>query len=249
MGVSIEIVEERNLAPSVADEIVACIADAIDEKGSCSLVLSGGKSPSAIYRLLSRPPRVSEIDWSKVRIYWGDERWVAQDDLQSNYRLAHETLLSQLHGTIPTVYPVNTTLASPEQSATEYEQTIRKAEGLEANQLPTFDVVLLGMGEDGHTASLFPGRDFDAHDTRICIVTDHPGSDQKRITLSRRALFAATKIIFIVKGKEKSETLKRVLQDPVDQVSFPAASYRTASGDVTWFVDTAAAIQLDKSKL
>lgn len=240
---NLEISESKDFAPVIADEIVLSIREAVEERGVCSLVLAGGATPSGIYRLLARPPRVADIPWDKVKIFWGDERFVSKDDNQSNYRMARETFLAQVPISEQSVFPVDTNLASPELAAQAYDALIRKE--LEASS-GKFDLVLLGMGEDGHTASLFPGaKSWDTENLSMALAAQQPESGTWRVSLSMSALKAARRVIFIVKGEGKAEALQRVLEK--HDTTLPAQHFVELGDRLTWFVDSAAGIKLKKS--
>lgn len=243
----IEIIEPKLFSGVVADEIVASITDAINEKGRCSLVLAGGSTPSAIYRMMAKPPRVSEVPWPKVSLYWGDERWVSRQDNQSNYKMVQETLLTQIPGSGPRVFGVDTSLPTPAEGAKAYIDAVKKEEGISDETLPIFDVVLLGCGEDGHTASLFPHLPALEGKNPWCMAVRHPdGSD--RVTFSPEVLLAARRICFIIKGEGKSDIVKRVLEGPMNVAETPAQLFRRVPEKVTWFLDSGSAQKLDKKK-
>lgn len=248
MESTIEIIEPKLFSAGVADEIVASVNDCISEKGRCSLVLAGGSTPSQIYRLLARPPRVDEIEWDKLHLYWGDERWVPFDDVQSNFKMVNETWLSQLSGVQPKIHPVNTALASPDESARDYAKVIRENENLKEGELPTFDVVLLGVGEDGHTASLFPGSDIVRQEGGIAFPVKHPVDGSPRVTLSPDTLFSARRVLFIVKGESKADIIKRVITGTDGPDVFPATLFKKVPDRVSWFLDSGAAQKLDLTK-
>lgn len=249
MSPNIEVVETKLFVGVIADEIVASVRDSISERGKCSLVLSGGSTPSVLYRTLSKPPRVSDIEWNNVDLYWGDERWVPHDHTHSNYRMVNETLLEQIQKSEPRVHAVNTTLASPEEGARDYANQIRKAEGLTGDQVPTFDIVLLGIGEDGHTASIFPHSvAFKESDSTICVSVLHPDGGH-RITLLPGVLFNARKVFFIVKGDSKADIMRRVIEGNDTIEDIPARLFQKASHSVTFFLDSGAALKLDKARV
>jgi 6-phosphogluconolactonase len=246
-NVSVEIVDQKSFAGVVADEIVASITDSIHDHGRCLIALCGGGTPSNIYRLLARPPRVSDIEWDKVHIFWGDERWVPADHNRSNFRMTQETLLSHINIPAKNIHPVDTSLASAKKSAQVYEEEIRKTAGIKDKEIPVFDLVLLGLGEDGHTASLFPGSKAIAGEKKgvIACAVKHPDGDESRVTLAPGVLFSARQILFLVKGEGKSEILKKTLEGEEKVAEIPAQLYRKVSDNVTWFVDSAAATQLE----
>lgn len=237
---TVEVIESRLFDGAVADEIISILNDAIAEHGSASLVLSGGSTPGGTYRALARPPRVGEVEWSKVRIYLGDERWVPVSDNQSNEKLVRETLLNQLDGEPQAVVFPDTARASAEEGAREYERAIRKAERIE-HGLPRFDVVLLGIGADGHVASVFPQSSMlQESGERLCASTDHPSGGPRRVTLTPRALTAAANVIFLVKGESKAAIVRRAVEGSEPVTELPARLFSGSAQHVTWFVDTAA---------
>jgi len=244
---SIEIVEPKLFAGVVADEIVASLSESIAEKGSASLVLAGGRTPSVVYRALSLPPRVEEVPWSNVRVYWGDERWVPVTDNESNQKMVQETMLSHLPKPGPHVFPVNTALTSPEKGAEEYERMIRSGEN-SPTEPPVFDVVLLGLGEDGHFASIFPGSGALHEAARIVVAVPGPGGQGMRISLTPKALLNARRVLFIVRGENKSLIIKRILEGSDAAEDLPGRLAAQAGGNVTWFIDSAAAQRLTPRK-
>lgn len=242
----IEVIETKLFAGAVADEIVASVGDVISERGSCSLVLSGGSTPASVYRALSRPPRVEEVDWHSTRIFWGDERWVPQDHHLSNFRMAQETLLGHLPAGSARAFPIDTTLGTPEEGARRYAETLLNA-GLPARDgLPVFDIVLLGMGEDGHFASLYPGSELLTAENWICAPSKHPAQEIWRVTLSPRVLLSAHRVFFIISGERKAEVVKRVLNQESEIEHLPARLYENAAARVTWFLDSAASQRLPR---
>ncbi len=248
--VSIEIVSQKELASLVCEELVASIQEVLSTKDRCSLVLSGGRTPGAVYRMLSRPPMVSEIEWDKVDLFWGDERFVAADNDQSNYHLVQETLLSNLQDVKPKVYPVDTSLASANDAAKAYEQTIQQAGyHTDGTGNPPFDIVMLGMGADGHTASLFPGDESVGETARVVVSTREPHQGMDRVSMSPKALFSAPRVFFVLFGENKAPVLKRVLESDESPTNLPARLYTQAEGRVFWFIDQAAAKELSQKEV
>lgn len=244
MSVLVERMESRLFNGTVADEMIASLTDAIQERGRASLVLAGGMTPGGVYRQLSIPPRVDDLDWSKVWMYWGDERFVPHSDGRSNFKMVQETLLSQLGERSPKVLPVDTSLSSVEEAAAAYGELICREEKLSPGQLPVFDLVLLGIGEDGHTASLFPGSPLIQRTGGICFSDNHPSDGSQRVTLSVDAILAARRIAYLVKGESKADIVREVLEGAGNVDQYPANIYRRASGQVTWFLDSGAALKL-----
>ena len=242
MGVAVEVVEPVLFAGVVADEIVALIAEAVGERGRCSVALAGGSTPGAIYRCLAKPPRVSEVDWSKVHLFWGDERWVPHSDNQSNYRMTEETLLGQILGAGPHVHPIDTSLAEPAAGATAYAAEIGKVLGDD----PVFDLVILGIGEDGHTASLFPHSTALHERSLTCVAVQHPEDKKFRVSLTPGALLKARRIMFIAKGESKADIVRRVVEGGESCEVLPAKLLLEAGERVTFFVDSSAALRLQR---
>jgi 6-phosphogluconolactonase len=255
-----EIVETRIFDGVVADEIIASIADSVEEKGHASVALAGGSTPGAVYRALARPPRSKEIPWTSVSLYWGDERWVSHDNQHSNFRMVQETLLSQLKAVSPKVIPVDTSKGSAQESASDYAEKIASemklgASAWQSDALPQLDLVLLGIGEDGHFASIFPGSalaDQSALDPRVAsrestrwvIPVEHPLDRSPRVSMTPLLLLNARRILLIVKGEAKAEILERLLTSSASPKELPAKLLLTAGPKVTLFCDAAAGKRL-----
>ncbi len=237
---NLEILNPADFDPAVADEIVAAINDAINEHDICNIVLAGGKTPAGIYRLLSRPPRSQSVDWSKVRIFWSDERYVPLESHSSNFNLVSETLLSNIKIPEDNIVAFNTTFSSARAVAEDFSLRLKKLFSLSANELPVFDIVLLGVGEDGHTASIFPGDLLAQDSSEIAIAIDNGTEIKDRISLTLATLSQSQRIYFIVRGKNKAEIVKNVLQKD----DYPACFFKSSSAKVTWFLDAEAASNL-----
>jgi 6-phosphogluconolactonase len=200
-------------------------------------VLAGGSTPRTLYGLLaSRFER--EIPWSLVHVFWGDERYVPLIDAKSNYRMAKETLLDHVPCPAANVHPMPTHFASPDAAARDYEATLRT---FFAGERPCFDLVLLGLGPEGHTASLFPGSPVLAESTRWVRAVSAPADPPTRLTLTWPALTGARNIYVLVTGSNKAEALRHVVSDVPDEHLYPAGRIRLAEGSVIWWVDKEAA--------
>jgi len=239
-SVHIEIAQTKHFASTVADEIIAQVQDTISEKGECSIVLAGGQTPGSIYRKLAMPPQVSEVEWEKVRLFMGDERWVSNDHNQSNFRMVRETLINHLPKPGPQSFPVNTSFDVPQKAAADYSSQIREALKISESEPPRFDLVLLGIGDDGHTASIFPGSPVVNEDKEICVAVEHP-SLGSRITLTPAALLNAGRIIFIASGEKKAEVLQRIIEGDEDSSVLPARIFSAVFDRVSFLLDSAAA--------
>jgi len=231
-----------------AAELFARLAtESVAANGRFSVALSGGSTPIALYRLLADPPLSRTIDWPHVHLFWGDERFVPADHPESNYRLARETLISRVPIPAENVYPMPTEGNDPEAAAAQYEVTLRRSFVLSKGETPRFDLVLLGLGADGHTASLFPGSPVLSEDQRLVAATYVGNLDTWRLTLTPSVLNRARHVLFLVCGSEKASALRQALQGPYDPQRLPAQLVRPPEGDVTWLVDEAAASLLQES--
>jgi 6-phosphogluconolactonase len=206
---------------------------AIARHGRFRWALSGGTTPRKLYALLARPPLVRRIDWSRVEFFWGDERCVPPDHADSNYRTAREALLDLIQPDPAHVHRMRGE-DPPEQAAAAYEAELRRAFELrEGSPPPSFDLILLGMGADGHTASLFPGSAV-LQEARRWVA-----SDRNRVTLTLPVLNAAAHVLFLVSGTDKAQRLAEVLAGP--DSGLPAQRVRPTHGKLEWSVDAAAA--------
>ena len=217
---------------------------AVLQQGRFSVALAGGNTPRLLYETLSRPAFAKRVDWRRVHLFWGDERCVPLDDLRSNYAMARSTLLDQVP--IP---PANIHLfyngGSPHAAADYYEKMLQSHF---TDQPAGFDLVLLGLGEDGHTASIFPGAGPE-DDGRLVVVAQKPGEDIMRLTLTVPMLNRSCLVLFIVSGAAKAGILKRVLTDPGDGCRLPAQLVNPPEGRVLWMADRDAAALLALSEL
>lgn len=193
------------------------------------VALSGGSTPKRLYEMLAARP----LDWSRVEVFWGDERVVPADDPRTNHRVAHEALLSKVKGA---------KVRRIAGTAREYEETLKKTFGAE----PVFDLILLGMGADGHTASLFPGTGAIEVADRWVIESEAPVEPRERVTLTAPVLNRAANVMILVSGAEKAEVLAEVLEGPEDVNRLPAQLLRRAAGKVAWFVEKEAAAKLGR---
>lgn len=240
----VEVIEPKLFSGVIADEFVALIAEAIEDHGNCTIALSGGSTPGQVYRALSVPPRVNEIQWSRVKLFWGDERWVPEDDTRSNYRLVQETLLAHLRSDIPKVYKVDTSLSSPDAGARAYHDLISKEVRL-VNGVPCFDLMILGVGEDGHTASLFPQTPLLTETKVWAASADHPSDGTVRITMTPPVITGAKNITYFVKGSQKADIVAEMIQGDASIEKYPARIFTKASDRVVWFLDSEAASKLN----
>ncbi len=229
----------ERLAVEAAKLFTDCAASAIASRGRAHVCLAGGSAPIATYERLSRD-RGGSIDWEKVNIYFGDERCVSPDRDQSNYRMASNVFLGRVGVPTGNIHRIKAELG-PERSSTEYERTLRR-ELAETNG--RFDLVLLGMGVDGHTLSIFPGHDSVRVKDRWCVPGIAPVAPRERVTLTFPVINSASMVVFLVSGCEKAESLRDVLACPVAVEQYPAAGVCPSNGRLIWLLDEAVAALL-----
>ena len=231
------------LARQAAREFDRIVTDAVRAAGVCDVALAGGSTPRSLYALLADPaePFYESVPWNRVRFFWGDERQVPPDDPDSNYRMAYETLLSRVPVPRDNVYRVHGENDDAGAAAAQYEARLRKSLGAPAPALPRFDLVLLGLGTDGHTASLFPGTPAVHETTRLVCAVHVEGLRSDRITLTPRLLNNAASVIFLVSGESKAEALRGALEGTDPPERLPARAIRPTRGRLFWLVDREAA--------
>jgi 6-phosphogluconolactonase len=235
-----------NLARSAADLFVQTVSDAQQQRGVARIALSGGSTPRALFTLLASDEYAKKLDWQSVDIFWGDERTVPPDHADSNYRMAHETLLRTLPVPEVRIHRMRGEL-DPVAAAGDYSLVLQQVFELsEANAVPRFDLILLGLGPDGHTASLFPHTS--ALDVRDQLVVANPVPQQQttRLTLTVPVLQAAAHVHFLVAGKDKAVAAHRAIEGAWDPAETPSQYLRGATGQVTWLLDSAAAAELQQ---
>lgn len=230
------------LSAAAAAEIAMALAAAVAARGQATLVLSGGSTPRGVYAALASGDGLpAPVPWSRVHVFWGDERHVPPEHADSNFRMAHEALLA--HVAIPPaqVHRIAAELADPAQAATLYAQDIRAVVGSVDGALPRFDVVLLGLGADGHIASLFPGSPALASAAPLVAAPYVEAMTAHRITMSLPLLNAARVVIGLVSGAAKAAAVRHVLAPGPASPTLPGALVQPAHGRLLWLVDRAAA--------
>ena len=228
------------LAEAAARRFVAAARDAIDSHGQFVVALSGGSTPRDTYRRLGTDALVSGVMWSRVQVLWGDERCVPPDHAESNYRMARETLLERVPVPAANVHRIHGE-DDPATAAEVYEATMR---ALLHTPGARIDLVLLGLGDDGHTASLFPGSAAIQEQTRWVMAAHAPAASMWRVTLTPAVINAAAEVLFLVSGGGKAGILRRVLEGPRRLQELPAQAIAPSNGRLGWCVDTAAAAEL-----
>lgn len=236
--------DAQRLAQSAAKQFVETAESAIQARGVFSVALSGGSTPQLLYDLLASEPFSERIDWSHTQVFWGDERCVPPDHPDSNFFKANEILLSHVPIPEENVHRILAEL-TPEQAAEAYEETLLKffssLTDEEERTHARFDLILLGMGDDGHTASLFPGTPAVHEDRRWVIAQYIDKLATWRITLTPPILNRAGMIIFLVSGQSKSYTLQRVIYGSYQPDRYPSQVIKPEDGELLWMVDEAAA--------
>jgi 6-phosphogluconolactonase len=234
--------DRQALMDAAAERVVTAAAQAIADHGGFTWALAGGSTPRELYSLLAGSAWVGRIDWSKVEFFWTDERCVPPDDVQSNYRMARETLLDTIRPAPAQVHRMRGE-HEPERAAADYAEELTRALPIGRRRAPgappCFDLVLLGMGADGHTASLFPGSSaLDERSRWVVPVEPAPGAPW-RLTLTLPVLNAANQVSFLVAGAAKRDRLAQVWQAPPapDAAALPAARVRPRSGHLVWLLD------------
>jgi 6-phosphogluconolactonase len=230
------------LCLAAAAEVVSCVESAVREKGSCTVVLSGGSTPKSLYALLADDASWrARIPWETVHFFWGDERHVPPHHPVSNYRMAHEAMLSKVPIPAVNIHRIKSEYPDAEQAAREYEQTLREFFRLTAGHYPSFDLVFLGLGPDAHTASLFPGTRALYERQRLVVANWVGKFFADRITMTAPVLNNAVRVIFLVSGGEKALPLKAVLQGRYEPSQLPAQLIQPDRGRLLWLVDQSAA--------
>lgn len=227
------------VAEAAAGRIAGLSRESVQSRGRFAVVLSGGTTPRLLYARLASPPWRDLIDWSRALVFFGDERCVPPDHRDSNYRLAHETLLRHVPIPEANVHRVRGESTDPAAAAEDYEREIRAA--FPHDEKARFDLVLLGLGADGHTASLFPGRASLDERSRWVVATGWPGSDVPRITLTLPALAGARRLIFLVTGRDKERIFAEVFAGAAHDDLHPAERVVEESELTEVFVDRGAA--------
>jgi 6-phosphogluconolactonase len=234
------------LAYKCLDLFVASVERNLKRRDAFYLAISGGRSPQRFFEILGSEKKALSLPWDKIHLFWVDERYVPHDSPYSNYKLAADTFLTKVPIPKENIHPIPTDFEDFDSAARQYEKTLRSVFHIKSGQLPKFDLIILGMGSDGHTGSLFPNSNacFDAKDL-ACVVylLDQKLPDQmlNRITLTHPVICAALQIVVIVSGSEKAKTLKEVLAGPPDEIRYPIHVLWPVLDKVLWLIDSPAA--------
>jgi 6-phosphogluconolactonase len=232
-----------DLVHATAELIAETVERAIQDRDQCALALSGGNTPREVYQTLATEPFTNRIDWRKLHLFWGDERMVSPDFAESNFGMVREAMLRHVPIPEANVHRLKGEIA-PEQAAEQYTVELNR---FFQNQPIRFDLVLLGIGEDGHTASLFPGTEAVAETTRPATAVFVPKFDQWRVTLTFPVINQAREAAFLVAGKAKAEIVKSLFELDRPDPKWPASMVRPERGVLHWLMDAEAAAFIDQT--
>jgi 6-phosphogluconolactonase len=234
--------DSDTLSHAAARYVVRVASEAITTHGHFTLALAGGSTPKKLYALLASEPYRDQIDWAHTEIFWSDERCVPPDSEDSNYHLAHETLLSKVPLAANQIHRMPADAENHDEASLAYTQEIQRVFG--TNGIPSFDLLQLGMGPEAHTASLFPHQASLHEQTRLIIPVTVPKPPPPRLTFTPPLLNAASHILFLVTGLDKAAALQEVLEGEYNPDEYPSQIIRPTKGEVTWMLDPAAASKL-----
>jgi len=232
------VAERESLYRQVAQALVQALQQTLAEQKRAMLALSGGQTPQPLYQLLASEHYRQALDWQRVCFCWVDERYVSPTHLLSNFRMVYELWLRDWQLPPYCLHPMPTHLPDPDEAARQYEARLRELFGKRA-RLPHFDLILLGMGEDGHTASLFPGDPALEENTRWVVPAQAPVEPRQRLTLTLPVLNAARRVWFLVTGESKRDALRRVFQPSHTEPPLPAARVKPKRGELVWWIEGA----------
>jgi 6-phosphogluconolactonase len=235
------------LARGAADEFLRRAVTRLQACASYSVVLSGGATPKRLFGLLAAEPYRQRMPWARIHFFWGDERTVPPEHEDSNYGAANQLLLSRAPIPPENVHRIPAERHPPARAASDYEATLRREFRLEGDALPRFDLAFLGLGADGHTASLFPGTAALAETRRMVVANWIEKLETHRITLTCPVFNRAACVLFLVSGTAKSKVLAEILADRNRIFHYPAELIRPLDGELCWYIDRAAGRALDQS--
>jgi 6-phosphogluconolactonase len=228
---------QTELITAASELITTAIVQAVHGRGACAVALAGGNTPRAVYQALARENRRKAIPWHGLHLFWGDERMVPPDHELSNFRMANEALLLQASMPAGNIHRIKGELA-PEAAARDYREELQR---YFKNPAPIFDLILLGLGEDGHTASIFPKTHAVFENSQTAIAVFVPQLNQWRVTLTLPVINLARKVVFLVAGKAKAQIAASVLKLEGIEAKWPASMVRPTSGELHWMLDAEAA--------
>jgi 6-phosphogluconolactonase len=231
------------MSEKAAEHIIQLANKCVDERGVFTVALSGGNSPLQIYDRLGDPPLRDKMPWARTLVFWGDDRYISHIDRESNYHIAYEAMLSKVSMPPENIFRIPTEIKPIEDAAALYERIMRKVfvslRAIDpAKKLPVFDLVILGVGKDGHTASLFPGhRAVNEKEKWVTFVKAHARITlRERITITLPIINAARNVMFIISGEGKGEIIKDIFSDKKGSKIYPATMIKP-DGQTVWFID------------
>lgn len=233
----------QDLFQAAAEEVIRIAIEAVAKRGRFTIALSGGSTPKNLYTLIAANASAN-LPWAQMFFFWGDERHVPRDDADSNYRMAREALLEKVPIPAANVFPIPAEKEDAAAAAEAYELTVRKFFGLSPGEFPRFDLILLGMGPDGHTASLFPESAALQEKSRLVVANWVEKLKTSRITFTLPVLNAARCVAFLVSGGDKATVLREVLEGSGPAEKYPSKLVQPTDGKLIWFLDRAAASEL-----
>lgn len=245
MNPNIKVYDNKfQLSKSAADWIVQAIQRGINRNGRFLIALSGGETPMETYRLLAEEPYTSDVDWGKVIFFWSDERCVDPDSSESNYRNAMSAFIEQLTVPLGHIHRILGERGS-QAAAAAYDEMLRSY-SLDSLSIPSLDLVMLGLGEDGHTASIFPNSPLEAFGNKLAIGVnvEYQGKPSERVTLTPNLINASRTILFMVTGLNKAAAVQTALKGDRDLLRWPAQRIDPTPGEIFWMLDSAAASKL-----
>jgi 6-phosphogluconolactonase len=228
----------ESLSLAAAEVLIQSAAQAITERGRFLITLSGGGTPMELYKLLAQSPYRGQLDWSHTHVFWGDERCVPIEDSENSYRQARDVLLNRVPIPQENIQRVQSEL-EPDEAAKDYARVLKDFASPPLDW-PRFDLILLGMGEDGHTASLFPGSQVEVSSPTLAVTGHYQDRPANRVTLTPWVINSARRIMFLVSGESKSQTLANVLYGEYHPEQLPAQRIRPSNGELIWMTDKAA---------
>ncbi|MFQ6022954.1 MAG: 6-phosphogluconolactonase [Acidiferrobacterales bacterium] len=235
----------EQVSDAAAEAFVSFANEAIAARQRFTVALSGGSTPRRLYELLAESPFNTQVAWDKLEFFWGDERAVPPEHADSNYGMTSDALLTKLAIPEAHIHRMPADREDLENAAWDYQAEIARVFGVDPDgEPPQFDLVLLGMGADGHTASLFPYTEAIREETRWVVSSYVPKLDSYRLTLTPSILNKSAHVLFLVAGADKATPLEEVLEGPSDPERLPSQLIRPTSGDLTWLIDNSAATQL-----
>lgn len=247
MSRTLEILPDVSTIAQKATAIfVSAAQQAVRERGVFRVALAGGSTPKALHAALTSDPFRSQLPWDKMQIFFGDERHVPPDHSDSNYRMVNETLISKSPIKSEQVFRIKAELQDTEKAALDYEQILRAQFALKPGELPRFDLMLLGMGNEGHTLSLFPGTTALRDNGRLVVRTWVGKLYTERITCTAPVANNSATVLFMIAGADKAPALKAVLEGPFEPEQLPSQLIKPANGNLFFLVDSAAGGMLSK---